>query len=347
MTVWTIILAILFLSLLVAVHELGHYLMGRIFKFTIIEFAIGMGPKLISKKSKKTGISYSLRALPIGGMCQFGEDDEDDKSSADPHHFNNNVWWKRALVLVAGVLMNFILALVLAVVLLTAYGQNDGSRIVAATVEAGSPADMAGMQAGDELLSINSIDINGDTGLDNALQQKKGEASVTVLRDEKEVRLELDNLFNEEHGKNFMGIGIGYKHIDYGFFEAVAAAPGYCVDMVKSVYQGIWMLITGEAPLSEASGPAGVVMLISEFIPEGFEIILILLVLLSVNLGVVNILPLPALDGGRLLLVLIEGITKKRLPRKVEAIIHFIGFALLMILIVVLTYNDIANCIGR
>lgn len=168
---------------------------------------------------------------------------------------------------------------------------------------------------------------------------------MVMLRDGQQVELELNGLYDETQNKNFMGVGISFGVKQYSLFGAIAAAPAYCADMVKTVYQSLWMLITGDVSLGEMSGPVGVVRVISEFIPQGFEIILILLVLISVNLGVVNLLPLPALDGGRLLLVIIEGITGKRLPRKTEAIIHFVGFALLLLLIIFLTFNDVSSCI--
>lgn len=347
MTIWTILLALLLLSLLVMFHELGHYAVGRLFKFTIKEFSIGMGPKILYKRSKKTGIIYSLRAFPIGGMCEFGEDDTEDKSLDNPNHFDNKAWWKRALVLVAGAFMNFIIAFVLAVALLGIYGQYDQSQIQISAVDAGSPAAAAGVKQGDVLVSINGVEINGDASLDSGLQMKKDEARVVVDRDGELVTLNFQGLYNEEKGKNFMGVGIGAKHIEHSFFGAVAAAPKYCVNMIKQVYQSLWMLVSGSASLNEAAGPAGILMMMGEYIPQGLEVVLIILVMISVNLGVINLLPLPALDGGRLVLVVIEGITKKRLPKSVEAIVHFVGFALLLLLIIVLTYNDIASCIRR
>lgn len=356
MNVWTILLGLLILSVLVTVHELGHYMVGRLFKFNIREFAVGMGPKLLYKKSKKSGITYSLRAFPIGGMCDFGEDkteDDDQKSqddgfatSHDPAYFDNKPWWQRALVLVAGVAMNFLLAIILAVVLLTIYGQKDSSKKIIVSVEQGGPAQLCGIMPNDQVLSINGIEITTDDGFTQALQQRNDQADMVVLRDGQQLNIHLSNLYDAKKQCNYLGITYTSGQRHYTFFESVAEAPKYCFEMVKLVYESLFMLITGSVSVREVSGPVGIMQVMGAIIPQGLEIALVLIILISVNLGVMNLLPLPALDGGRLLLVIVEGITKKRMPKKAEAIVHFVGFCLLIVLILLATYNDISNCIG-
>ncbi|MDO4543071.1 MAG: RIP metalloprotease RseP [Clostridia bacterium] len=344
MTVWTVLLALLILSLLVMLHELGHYLVGRWLGFTIVEYSIGMGPKLLHKKSKKTGIEYCLRALPIGGMCQFYGEDED---ATDPRCFNNHVWWKRALVIVAGPLMNFIVAIVLAFVMLGIYGAAVQTTPYIVEVSASSAAEEAGMQSGDKFISINEVQITDGSTLSEAMQKYTDRVSIVVERNGELIEFELTGIYDETEGRNLIGISYNeYALEKYGFFELFIEAPKYCVEMVVLVFESFGMLITGQVGLNQMSGPVGVIQVISQYAPQGLEVIMMLMILISVNLGVVNLFPFPALDGGRLVFILIEGITKKRVPPKVEGVIHAVGLILLLLLILLLTVNDVANCFG-
>ncbi|MDO4565143.1 MAG: M50 family metallopeptidase [Clostridia bacterium] len=346
MTIWTILLALLILSLLVVVHELGHYLVGRWLGFTIVEYSVGMGPKLLHRKSKKTGITYSLRALPIGGMCQFFGEDED---AYDPRCFNNHAWWKRALVIVAGPFMNFLIALLLAIIMQTAYGYSLGEQVTPyiSAVTEGSAAAEAGLEEGDVFVAINGVEIVDGETLSDAMGIYVDRADVTVERGGETLSFELTGIYSEEEGRNIMGISYLQNELEkYSFGQALIEAPKYCIEMVALVYESFGMLITGQVGLDEMAGPAGVIMVISQYVPQGLEIILALTVMISVNLGVVNLFPFPALDGGRLIFILIEGIFKKRVPPKVEGIIHAVGMALLLLLILLLTINDVGNCFG-
>ena len=312
MTFVRIIEALLLLSVLVMIHELGHYTAGRLLGFTILEYAIGMGPKVVG--FKKNGIEYNLRALPLGGMCRFyGEDD----GVSDERCFNAQKAWKRFIVILAGPVMNFVLAFVLAMILLL------GSFV---TVD-GKP--------------VESVD-----GLTAAVRAADADhMEVVVLRDGAEKTLIFTGLYNAEKGVNFMDTTIanGRKKVGVGF--AVRESVAYCWEMAGLVFKSLGMLFTREASIQDMAGPVGIVQLLGQAAESGWYTVLNLCTLLSVNLGVFNLFPIPALDGGRLLFILIEWLRGKPVPPEKEGLVHLIGLGLLLILVVVVTFNDVLRLI--
>lgn len=330
---------------MIALHELGHYFAGRKLGFTILEYSIGMGPRLLHKTVN--GIDYSLRALPLGGSCRFYGEDQEVK---DERCFSAQPKWRRAVVLVSGALMNILTALVVAFILLLCYGEYDASTILVESVNDGSPAQAAGMQAGDQITSFDGVRIDSYDALDEQLAAgTAADATVTVDRGGESLTLALHGMSAEnEANKRLMGIQINYGHIEYGFFGALGRSFGYCGEVVVLVYKSLWMLLTGQAGINDLAGPTRIVKYISDGVSTAIrgnaEFLLYLIVLISANLGVVNLLPLPALDGGRLVFVGIEAIRGKPVKAETEAIVHFVGFILLMILIVAVTIGDVSSC---
>ena len=341
MTVVRILEALLALSVLVMIHELGHYTAGRLLGFTIVEYAIGMGPKLVG--FKKNGIEYNLRALPLGGMCRFyGEDD----GVADERCFNAQKAWKRFIVILAGPLMNFVLAFVLAVALLLGWGVADESKIFITEVNEGSPAQAAALQAGDRFLVVDGKPVEDYAALTAAVAAAdSSHMEVVILRDGQEQTLILSNLYNEEKGANLMGVSLIYGTKKVGLGYAIREGGALCWEMAGLVFKSLGMLITREATLKDMAGPVGIVQLLGHAAESGWYTVLNLCTLLSVNLGILNLFPIPALDGGRLMFILIEWVRGKPVPPEKEGMVHLIGFALLMIFVVVVTFNDILRLI--
>ena len=341
MTFVRIIEALLLLSVLVMIHELGHYTAGRLLGFTILEYAIGMGPKIVGFKKK--GIEYNLRALPLGGMCRFyGEDD----GVKDERCFNAQKAWKRFLVILAGPLMNFVLAFVLAVILLLGWGVADESQIYIQGVNDSSPAQVAGLQAGDRFLTVDGKTLASYEDLTGAVAAADAaHMEVVVLRDGREETLVLSDLYNPETGANFMGVTLAYGVKKVGVGYAIREGAATCWEMAGLVFKSLGMLFTREATLKDMAGPVGIIQLLGQAADSGWYMVLNLCTLLSVNLGVFNLFPIPGLDGGRILFILIEWVRGKPVPPEKEGLVHVIGFALLMILVVVITFNDVLRLI--
>ena len=341
MTLLRILGALLLLSVLVMIHELGHYGAGRLLGFTILEYAVGMGPKLVGFKRK--GIEYNLRALPLGGMCRFYGEDE---GVIDQRCFNAQKAWKRFVVIASGPLMNLVLAFLLAMVLILGWGVADDSTICVAGVTEDSPAQAAGLQAGDQFLALDGQSIGSyETLTDAVAAADQDHLEVVVLRDGQEVKLVLQNLYNEEKGANHMGVTLAYGMKKVGLLHAIRGSAAVWWRYAGLVYRSLGMLFSGEAGIKDMSGPVGIVQLLGEAQRTGWYTVLSLCTMLSVNLGLVNLLPLPALDGGRLLFILIEWVRGKPVPPEKEGMVHLVGFGLLMLMFVVITYHDILRLI--
>ena len=341
MSIIRIIEALLLLSVLVMIHELGHYTAGRLLGFTIMEYAVGMGPKLVG--FKRNGIEYNIRALPLGGMCRFyGEDD----GVIDDRCFNAQKAWKRFIVILSGPLMNFVLAFVLAMILILGWGVADENKVLVQGVNETSPAEVGGLQAGDQFLSVDGQPVDSYESLTSAVAQADAQhMEVVVLRDGQEQRLILSDLYNAETGGNFMGVTLSYGIKRVGPFYAMKESAATCWEYAGLVFESLRMLFSGEAGLKDMAGPVGIVQLLGEATRSGWYTVLNLCTLLSVNLGVFNLFPIPALDGGRLLFILIEWVRKKPVPPEKEGVVHLVGFGLLMVLVVVVTFNDILRLI--
>lgn len=339
-TVLSILAALVLLSIIVTIHELGHYIAGRSLGFSIVEFAVGMGPVLLKKE--KNGIQYSLRALPIGGMCRFyGEDEE----VSDGKSFNAQAWWKRLIVVLSGPVSNFIFALLIAIITLSSYGDFVPSIIELSGQD--SPAYIAGMQAGDIITAVDgkAVSYYSET-VPMILAVKDDHTTITVDRDGQRVDCHLTGIYNAEAGKNLIGITIEPVRMRFGFFQSIGMSVNYLGSMVTETLSFFGRLFQGNVQSSDVAGPVGIIAYISEAVRYGFETVLRFAIMISMSLGIMNLLPLPALDGGRGVFMIIEGIRGKAIPPEKEGMVHFAGLILLFGLIIFLTYNDISNLIG-
>ncbi len=338
----TVVSAVLVLGSLIFLHELGHYTFARIFNVKINEFSIGMGPRLWSFTSKKTGIIYSLSALPLGGfVAMAGEDDESD----DPNAFNKKPAWQRFFITVAGPLVNLLVGTV-AMLILTAFIRI-GDTTVAEFREYEdkdivSSAD-SGLLLGDKIIKINNTGVSFIDELSYAIMREGHEpCDITVLRDGQEILLP-DVVFPTAtgSGQTFGVMDFKVMPIEKDLFGVISYAVRKSVLTVRMCIESIFDLITGRFSLEGVTGPIGLSSAIGEAARTDALNLIYLAGFISINLGVMNLLPIPALDGGRSLLLIVEMITKKRIPEKIENAVNGVFLALLMGLSVIVMIKDV------
>ncbi len=336
-TLFGILIAILVFGIMIFVHELGHYLAARACKVRVLEFAVGMGPKLFSHTSKKSGIIYSLRLLPIGGFTAMqGEDGEDE----DPHALVNRPRWQKLIVLFAGSFMNILTGVIAMFVYLSMTGLV-GSPVIADFNEGSVSSQW--LQEGDRIVAIEGRDMIDYTDIANTIVMDGIQPlDITVLRDGNEVLLQDVTFQSVEES------GVKMGQLDFRFLGVRPSFPSLCkqtvtqsVSTVKMIYKSLVDLIRGRYGFEGVSGPVGTVSVISEAASSGFESVLYLFVFISLNLGVMNLLPLPALDGGRILFTLVECVIRKPLNPKFEGIVHFAGMVLLLGFMALITVFDV------
>lgn len=338
-----VIIAILILGVIIAIHELGHYLAGRLLGFGIVEYSIGMGPRIFGWERK--GIQYSLRAIPLGGFCKFVGEDE---RNTEPNAFNNMPVWKRFITILSGPAMNFVLAYLAAVVTLMVFGVGTVLPIVDQVV-ADTPAAAAQLQSGDIVLEANGTEISYDyegVELFRSIIQRDDEINIVVERDGDTFETSLVPaivITDESTGETAKQIGVNFSIVaqSCSLKEAIPDGAQYMIQQTQTLLDFLKNLIFKFEGTENVSGTVGTVAVVSEVIQSDARQIWYILFIISLNLGIMNLLPLPALDGGRLLLLIVEGIRRKPLPPEKEGMVHAIGFLLLMILFVVLTFQDI------
>lgn len=338
----SIIYFILILGIIVLVHEFGHFFFAKLFGIYVYEFAIGMGPKIFSKKGKKGETVYSLRAIPIGGFCQLAGEglDEDEKLPKDRLLQSKSVW-QRFLVMFFGAGNNFILALVVLFFLGLIVGSPGNSTVIPGVIE-GSPAEIAGLKANDDIKKINGETAKTLDDVQLYLTIATGETEFTVLREGKEVTVKVTPLEGEEAKTKGYSYGIEFKReIEHGFLPAIKYAFSKFGALYRQMVLTIKELFTGRVSVKELSGPVGIYSAVDQTRSSGFSNLLYLLALLSLNVGFVNLIPFPAFDGGRILFLLIEKIKGSPVKAETENLIHNIGFFILLGLVILVTINDI------
>ena len=326
----TIIYAVIIFCLLIFVHEFGHFAAAKSVGVRVNEFSLGMGPAILGWTKGET--RYSLRVFPIGGYVKMEGEDED---SWDPNAFNNKSAPKRALVLFAGSFMNLITTVILITVLAMVIGMTSN---VIEEVAGGYPAEAAGLRAGDRIVQIDGKDMKSWNDVTGQLSTGTGETvAITVVRDGSEIALVSGVAINEE-GRRIIGITSKLEHSIVRSFEAGITGTW---NMAKEMVKYIGLLFTGRGSMDDLVGPVGIVSIINDQAKMGIFYIINLTALISLNLAIVNMLPFPALDGGRLLFLGIGQLTGKRISDSVESKIHFAGLMLLFALMIYLVINDV------
>ncbi len=340
---------------MIFIHEFGHYITARMFKVTIEEFSIGMGPRLFSWVSKKTGIRYSVALLPIGGFVSMpgengeyngdGANPDEDKYADDPNTFGKKPAWQRFIITAAGASVNIITGF-LFMILFTAM-VNIGGTEIGAFPDDPRVTSSEKLAVGDEILEIDGKRVKISDEVTYEIMRKGDEPlDILVKRNGEKILIE-DVQFptDEVQGQKFGQRDFGLKVIDKDFGSVMRFSFRKSMLTVRMCWESIYDLVTGRYTFAAVSGPVGISSAIGSAAKEGFTSLLYIVVLISINLGIMNLLPIPALDGGRIFTILIEMISGKKLPAKVEGMINMIGLSLLLGFSFIVLIKDIFQLI--
>lgn len=340
-----VIIFVLMFTVIVVAHEWGHYITAKKCGVLVHEFAVGMGPVLWSKQSGET--LYSIRLLPIGGFCRM---EEEVGEGTNPRAMFSKKPWQKLLIVSAGAIMNFLLAWVLSSLLVSYTGVSSN---VVANVEANSPAAEAGIAAGDKITAIDGIKVNDLSDVHNLLTNESKAYTFSITHDgEKKEVVVTSRILGDESSPRF---GFTVKKNHFNVWMNIKMGFLYMISVIAMVWESLVGLVSGAIGFDQMAGIVGVVDVGSKVWDSSMEVggvnlaimsMVQMAALLSANLGVMNLLPLPALDGGRIFFILIEMISGKAVPPEKEGAVHFIGMVLLMLLTVVVLYNDIMRLRG-
>lgn len=340
--IWPYVLAVIMFLLLIIIHELGHFAAAKAMGVRVNEFAVGFGPKLFSRKKGET--EYKINAIPLGGYCAM-EGEEGD--SEDSRAFCNKAPWRRLVIVIAGALCNLLLGfLIVAIILIP---QKMFATTIVSEFAEDAVSSSYGLQVDDEIIGVNGRKIYTTYDLSYAFTGiNDGKVDLTVMRAGKKITLPDVHFATEEYE------GINYISVDfwvYGqrktFGSYIAQTFKMSASYVKVVWYSLIDLITGKFGLNAVSGPVGITAVVGNAAKENISNILPIMALISINLGIFNLLPFPALDGGRMWLIIFEMITKKKPPKKFEEILNTAGFAILFLFMIVVMFSDIRKIIAE
>ena len=341
--VWPYLLAVLLFGVMIAIHEFGHFAFAKLFKVQVNEFSLGMGPKLIKKRIGET--LYSIRLLPIGGFVSMeGEDEESDNERA----FNKKPAWQRFIIVAAGAILNLILGVIVVGICLGFGGGLVGTRTVAKFMP-DAVSQKSGLQPGDEIVKINNTRIYSSMGISfNLVRDTDNKIDLTVKRDGKKIELK-DVEFEqyEYEGKKYIQQDFYILGEEPGFKNVVVNSVLDSASIVQMVRLSLVDIVTGKYGMKEIAGPIGTISAIAETTSQAGAFkdkiltALSFLSIITINVGVFNLLPVPALDGGRLFFIFIEMIRKKPIPPKREGIVHTVGIVILLLFMAVISIKDI------
>lgn len=340
-----IILAILAFGMLVIVHEFGHFITAKRGGVQVNEFWIGMGPTLLKKEHN--GTLYCLKLLPFGGACVMEGEDEESESE---HAFGKASLPRRMLIVAAGALMNFLVGFLIVLAVIQPNGPNGG--YIVSTIDSVNPVSTAaaagGLQAGDEILEVDGYNILMRSDFEIALARGADTTyEVVVRRDGEKITLPavvLEATIEGEDGRKMIGLTFAEQPDSIGMHINMAVRTS--VNYARMVWASLGMLVTGQVGVDQLSGPVGVAEVMATTASYSISAFLQLVAFISINLGVMNLLPLPALDGGRLVFLILEGIRRKPVPAKYEGYIHAAGLMLLLALMVYVTGQDILRIVA-
>ncbi len=348
----SIIIAIFVFGLLIFIHEMGHYLTARMFNVTVLEFAIGMGPKLFSWRGKKTGTVYSLRLLPFGGFTSMEGEDAPEDASDDPNALSKKPVWQRFIITAAGSLSNLIIGIILMTALVI-FTEQLGSTVIYDFVPAEgmemAQSESEGLMRDDRIIAIGGEKVYTANELAYEIMRRGVEdVDVTVMRGGEKL------VISDVTFPTTVSDGILFGDLDfvvYGeerTFVSVAKHAFWRSQMtIEMIWESLFDLISGRYGVEAVSGPVGVTEVLGEAAKTGFSDLIYMAVVLSMNLGIMNLLPIPALDGGRIVFLFIEFVRGgKRVDPEAEAMIHFFGIVVLLIIMVLVAFKDIASLFG-
>jgi regulator of sigma E protease len=334
----SIVYTIIILCILIVTHEFGHFIVAKINGIYVEEFSLGMGPKLVQWGKKET--KYSIRLFPIGGYVKMEGEDED---SDNPRAFCNKGVLARMAVVFAGPFMNFVFAIIFFMVAFMYFGTPSSDSIIGEVTPDG-PAYEAGLQDGDIVMAINGNEVSTWEDMTSYIQPAGGESlSLKVNRDGEIFETQIVPEYNDEYGYALIGIT---QHIEKAnIFQSIKLGCVETYEFTVLLIQSLYQMVTGQMAV-DVAGPVGMVSIVGQYANEAFMYLFMLAGILSINLGIINLLPFPALDGSRLVFLAIEGIRRKPVPSEKEAMVHFVGIVILLGLMVVITVNDIGRLVG-
>ena len=343
-SIWPYLIAILLFLVLILIHEFGHFISAKLLSVRVNEFAIGFGPKLFSKQGKET--KYSINLIPLGGYCAM---EGEDQGSTDERAFCNKAAWKRFIIVVMGAVFNLLLGLLLIAIILAPSKAFTSTTI--AEFDGNARSQQTGLEVDDKILAVDGRKIYTTYDLSYAFTNiDDGKVDIKVMRDGKQMLLN-DVTFETEKDE---ASGITFLTVDfkvYGIKKTVGSYIKYTVNTAISYCSVIWRslfdLIGGKYGISAVSGPVGVTVAIGEVAKQNLMNVLPIMALITINLGLFNLLPIPALDGGRLLFILIEMIFRKPVPQKYESVVHTVGFVILFAFMILVAAKDIWTLIFK
>lgn len=334
----TLVAAIFVFGLLIFVHELGHFVTAKLVRMRVDEFAIGFGTKLFSHRRGET--LYSLRAIPLGGFNKIAGMDPEE--AQDERSFCSKPVWARMLVIMAGSTMNFLLPIILFLMVFVSYGiETPSDKTVIGSILPDKPAATAGLLAGDKIITVNGVDMNNWKQFVATVQSNAGNRLTIVVDRQGETRaIQVTPELDQRGTRGIIGVTPEIILYRPGMLEGVGMAVNHTYTIGTSMLTGIGQMITGKIA-ADVSGPIGVAQMAGEMAEKGWKELLIFTAFLSINLGLINLLPVPVLDGGHMVTLAIEGIRGKPLNKNSLQYVQMIGFALLMMLFVFATFKDI------
>ena len=336
-TVYPVLIAILFFELIIIIHEGGHYFAARLMKIKVNEFSIGMGPKVFQFTKGET--KYTLRWILFGGYCAMeGEDSDSDDKNA----FINKKVWQRIFVVVAGAVMNLLLGLV--IVLIITCSQSLVGTTQVAKFEDTAVSAQSGLQVGDTIKSIDGMRVYTTNDVQTGLSRSADSTvDMVVNRNGEDINLPIEFEMGEYEGIQYIKMDFWLKGVEKTFGNVITQTFKESVSYARMVFLSVHDLLVGRYGLSDLSGPVGAVSVVSSAVKTSVYSMLKIMALLTINVGLFNLFPIPALDGWRLFVLIGEGITRKKLPSKAEYIINAVGLVLLLGVMCLVTFSDITR----
>ena len=335
-SVYPYLIAIVMFLLLILVHELGHFVAAKAVGIKVNEFSIGFGPTILRKKWGET--TYMLKLIPFGGYCAMEGEDE---GSTDENAFCNKSAWKRGLVVVAGAVFNLILGIIIVGAMLLP--QDRFTSTTVAEFAESAVSVQSGLKTGDRIIKVDGRRVFTTYDLSYTFTGvKDGTVDLTVVRDGEKVDLpNVKFATKEAEGISYIAVDFYVKGVEKTFGSFISESAKMSLSYGRVIWFSLIDLITGKYGISAVSGPVGVTAAIGSVAKESLVNILPIMALITINLGIFNLLPLPALDGGRLLFILFEIIFRKAVPQKYEGFVHAVGFVLLIFIMIAITAKDI------
>ncbi len=346
----TLLLLIVILGIIISVHEFGHFIAAKKIGVHVDEFSLGMGPLLWSHKPKNSETTYSLRLLPIGGYVAMAEKYDKDQKIKKDKVLENKSYWQQFWVMINGVALNFLLAILLFFVLGLFRGRPMENAVVHDLSE-GYPAIETAIEVGDEIIKVNGVEIktNYDFTVEVNAKEPKEEYTLTLKKTDGSVydvtmKPVVDNVDGTEYRRFGIVFSTQYKK---GFGHALVYSVEGTLDTVVKIWDTLVMLVCGDISMDNLSGPVGMYSVIDSVKSQGILNVIYILAYLCVNVGVLNLLPIPVFDGGRILIITIEKIIKKKTSPKLEETLNIVGFGFMLLLMFIVTFNDIVRLVVK